>query len=344
MKHAGLGGGQHAPTPPTSSSVATFATPGAAGCANSPSDDVANAEQLTLKVAGIYAERTPLTFIPHIALRADVSPQVLESYARLWLEYGRREKDPTLNDIGEALGSSRKTAQRTVHRLAAANLLELQHRPGYTSTYRLIVSSRYVQLPTVLVMSRPGAPVLRVFATLRCCMPNVDARRNLRGGCRVSWARICRLTGLGRSTVGRALRWLRKHGWLNRKVAWRHGRRLVCRWSLRLLRPAAPPLRGSGHSRDGGQVTSGTASDTPKTRKEEQGAHILRRWVEGTRAGLKGAARRSDRRSAGPDTPRVAGQTAGSAPATTRTLGTALEKLIGIDPDDHAPPGRLVNG
>lgn len=324
--------------------MGTFAISGAAGCANSPPGDSANAEQLTLKIGGIYAERIPLTFVPHIALRADVSPRVFESYARLWLEYGRREKDPTLRDIGEALGVSRKTAQRTVHRLAAANLMEVQHRPGYTSTYRLITSSRYVQLPTLLVMSRCGAAVLRVFACLRCCMPNVDARRKQRGFCRVSWARICRLTGLGRSTVGRALRWLRKHGWLNRKVVWRHGRRLVCRWSLRLRRPAAPPLRGSGHSRDGGQVTSGTASDTPETRKEEQGPHTLRRWLQGARAGLKGAARRSDRRSAGPDTPRVAGQTAGSAPATTRTLGAALDNLIGSAPDDHANPGRLVNG
>ena len=343
MKHASLGGGQHAPTPPTSSSVGTFATPGAAGCANSPPDDSANRRQLTLTVAGVVADRAPLTFVPDAALRAEVPHQLVEAYAWLWLEYGRYEKDPTLKEIAVALGSSRKTAQRTVHRLAAANLLELQVRPGYTSTYRLITSSRYVQLPTTLLLRRPGATVLRVFACLRCFM-KVDARRNLRGVCRVSWARICRLTGLGRSTVGRALRWLRKHGWLNRDIRWRHGKRLVCRWTLRLLRPAEPALLRSGHSRDGGQATSGTPSDTPKINEEEEGPHTLRRWLEGRGTGLKGASRRSDRRAAGPDTPRVAGQTAGSAPATTRTLGTALERLIGIDPDDHANPGRLVNG
>ena len=136
-----------------------------------------------------------------------------------------------------------------------------------------------------------------------------------------------------RSTVGRALRWLREQGWLNRDIRWRHGKRLVCRW-LRLLRPAALPC--------GGQVTSGTPSDTSGPHREEEGTAHPAALAAGSR-------HRTQRSFASVEPPRrrpryaaVAGQNGGLRPRHHPNTRDGAQRLIGSEPDEHAPPGRLV--
>ena len=168
-------------------------------------------------------------------------PRLLRAYLLLHREIGgARPWTGSMADIAAALNCSTRQAQECVAALEAAKMLTVERRPGQESEYRLQQEAKYIEMPRDLAWYGNHA-VCAVWAALRSSLGRGrSALRCATAVTRMAWSAIQALTGLCRSAVAEALRWLRKHGWLSRQVVWaslRPIRRAVCQWTLRLRTP-----------------------------------------------------------------------------------------------------------
>ena len=169
-------------------------------------------------------------------------PELLRSYALLHNEFGgARPLMRPMAEIALALGCSMREARDRVVALEAEGVLVVNRRPGQESEYRLLQESKYIEMPLQIAVLGSHA-VCAVWGALRIGLGRGrSALKCATAVTQMAWARIQAITGLGRTAVGKALRWLRKQGWLSRRVVWasrRPIRRAVCRWKLRLRTPA----------------------------------------------------------------------------------------------------------
>ena len=186
-------------------------------------------------------------------------PTLLRDYSLLFNEFGgSRPCTVPMSKIASALNCSERTARNRVNALKAAGVLRVERRPGQESQYQLLQERKYVELPLALVLLGSCA-VCAVWGALRRTIGRGrSALRCVTAVTQVAWAAIQRITGLCRTVVAEALRWLRKHRWLARRVVWaslRPIRRAVCRWRLFLRTPAemrTPPRQESGQLPSGG--------------------------------------------------------------------------------------------
>ncbi len=180
-------------------------------------------------------------------------PKLLRAYSLLFNDFGSsRTWTGPVSTIAVALKCSERSARERVNELKDAGVLEVERRPGQESQYRLLLERTYVELPLMLVLLGSCA-VCAVWAALRTMLGRGrSALKCATAFTQVAWATIQRLSGRGRTAVAKALRWLREHGWLSRRIVWasvRPIRRAVCRWKLCLRTPAeecTPPQRECG--------------------------------------------------------------------------------------------------
>ena len=180
-------------------------------------------------------------------------PILLRSYMLLHGEFGgSRPWTGPMSTIADALHVTVRCAHEKIVALEAAGVLEVKRRPGQESEYRLLQEKHYVEMPLSIVLHGNHA-VCAVWGALRTSLgPGRSALKYATAVTRMSWARIQVITGLCRTAVAEALRWLRKHGWLSRRVVWeslRPIRRAVCQWKLRMRTPEqnrTPPRQKPG--------------------------------------------------------------------------------------------------
>ena len=158
-----------------------------------------------------------------------------------------------MSAVAAALGRSLRQARHRVAELEATGLLAVERRPGQESIYRLRQEPHYIEMPLALAL-RGDHAVCAVWGALRMSLSRgCSALRCETATSQTPYKRIQAMTDLCRTVVAQALRWLRKHGWLSRRVVWaslRPIRRAVCRWQLRLRTPAetrtfSQPAQGS---------------------------------------------------------------------------------------------------
>lgn len=180
-------------------------------------------------------------------------PKQLRTYALLFSEFGgSRPWTGPMSAIAAALHRTERAARKRIRDLEATGTLKVVRRPGQESQYRLLQERKYVEIPLALVL-RGGCAVCAVWASLRTTLGRGrSALKCATAITQVAWATIQRITGLGRTAVAEALRWLRGESWLSRRKVWaslRPIRRAVCRWKLCLRTPAAmrtPPRNEDG--------------------------------------------------------------------------------------------------
>ena len=212
-------------------------------------------------------------------------PSVLRAYLLLHNEFGgARPWTGPMSGIAAALHCTPRQARDVVATLEAANVLEVKRRAGQESEYRLLQEDQYIETPLMLAVKSDPA-VCAVWGALRRTLgPGRSALRCVTAVTEVSWAAIQRMTGLCRSVVGRALRWLREHCWLSRRVVWashRPPRRKVCRWKL-CLRTSEEirtlPRQESGQLPSGGrrnvlEPPAGSSSNLKSARQVLDATH-----------------------------------------------------------------------
>ena len=148
-------------------------------------------------------------------------PELLRSYALLHNEFGgARPWMRPMAEIALALGCSMREARDRVVALEAEGVLVVNRRPGQESEYRLLQESKYIEMPLQIAVFGSHA-VCAVWGALRIGLGRGrSALKCATAVTQMAWARLQAITGLGRTAVGKALRWLRKRGWLSRQVVW----------------------------------------------------------------------------------------------------------------------------
>lgn len=225
-------------------------------------------------------------------------PRLLRAYLLLFSEFGgARPWTGPMSSIAAALNGSERQARDRVKALETAGVLEIKRQPGQESEYRLLRESRYIEMPLAIAVTGNHA-VCAVWGALRISLGRgQSALKRVTAITRMAWARVQDITGLCRTVVAEALRWLRQQGWLSRQVVWkslRPIRRAVCQWKLRLRTPAeirTPPRNESGQlpfgdSRDlvepqaGPSINPGPGEMAAKEARESgtEGVDLLTAW------------------------------------------------------------------
>ena len=237
--------------------------------------------------------RRDQTYAPVLLVK---KPRPLRAYLLLFYEFGgSRPWTGPMSTIAAALNCSTRQAQERIAALEATGLLAVERRPGQESIYRLLREPHYIEMPLELAL-RGDHAVCAVWGALRMSLsPGCSALRCATAVTQVAWETIQRITGLCRTVVAQALRWLRKHGWLSRRVVWaslRPIRRAVCRWRLRLRTPAetrTPPRQRPGQSPSGGSRNRKEPPAAPVTnprigdQADTNGVSILTDWLQKVR-------------------------------------------------------------